>query len=379
MRRVKQFRTWSMITIIATIVLIGVGGLVRSTGAGMGCPDWPKCFDCWVPPTNALDLPADYRAHYVALREKKNTRVAKTLSRLGMGDIAQKIINDPSVHDEEPFNAVKTWIEYLNRLVGVLVGFFIFITTVLAWRVRQFDFGFLALESKSENRKMKIENRTLGNRIFLLSLVGFIGVGFEGWLGSIVVSTNLMPGFITVHMIVALLILIALITGYQLSDVIYQQNSFKSSTLSNRLPNRSYSKLKITAIIVCVLVIAQILMGTQVRQQVDVIAKTMGENQRNNWVSHLTGIYNVHKYFYYLLTAAIVYWYYQLRSYFDSVSGIRFLSSALVALLLMEVIFGISMNNYGIPKELQPLHLLFGVLIFSTVYALTIKIFNHDA
>lgn len=377
MRRVKQFRTWSMITIIATIVLIGVGGLVRSTGAGMGCPDWPKCFDCWVPPTNALDLPADYRAHYVALREKKNIRVAKTLSRLGMGDIAQKIINDPSVHDEESFNAVKTWIEYLNRLVGVLVGFFIFITTVLAWRVRQLDFGFLARESKIENRK-------LGNRIFYLSLLGFIGVGFEGWLGSIVVSTNLMPGFITVHMIVALLILIALITSYQLSDVIYQQNSFKPSTLSNQLQNRSDSKLKaqslklkITAIIVCVLVIAQILMGTQVRQQVDIIAKTMGENQRDNWITHLTGIYNIHKYFYYLLTVAIVYWYYQLRNYFDIISGVRFLSFGLLALLLAEVIFGISMNNYGIQKELQPLHLLFGVLIFSSVYALTIKIFNY--
>jgi heme o synthase len=35
---------------IATYVLIAIGGLVRATDSGLGCPDWPLCFDAWVPP-----------------------------------------------------------------------------------------------------------------------------------------------------------------------------------------------------------------------------------------------------------------------------------------------------------------------------------------
>ena len=33
-----------------TFLLVVVGVVVRSTGSGLGCPEWPTCHGSWVPP-----------------------------------------------------------------------------------------------------------------------------------------------------------------------------------------------------------------------------------------------------------------------------------------------------------------------------------------
>lgn len=100
--RAQLFQKFSFATIVVVFLLIAIGGIVRSSGAGMGCPDWPKCFDQWVPPTDVTELPANY----------------------------QQIYQDRGYADTT-FNAVKTWTEYLNRLFGVLTGFLSFYTWYL--------------------------------------------------------------------------------------------------------------------------------------------------------------------------------------------------------------------------------------------------------
>jgi len=99
-----RFRRLGTLTIFAVYFVILVGGIVRASGAGMGCPDWPTCFGQWVPPTHESQLPANYHEIYAARG-----------------------------YESTAFNPVKTWTEYTNRLVGVTIGFLIFLT---AWTSR---------------------------------------------------------------------------------------------------------------------------------------------------------------------------------------------------------------------------------------------------
>jgi cytochrome c oxidase assembly protein subunit 15 len=39
----RALRRWAVATLVANIVIVVTGGLVRLTGSGLGCPTWPKC------------------------------------------------------------------------------------------------------------------------------------------------------------------------------------------------------------------------------------------------------------------------------------------------------------------------------------------------
>src|SRR5690606_38360592 len=174
----KRFLVTNLVAIISLFAVISAGGIVRSTGSGMGCPDWPTCFGQLVPPTDASQLPAGYEKIYVEGRQQKNERFASTLDRLGYTELANRIRHDESILEHEEFNAAKTWTEFLNRLVGAITGIVLLVCAV-------FSLTFL---------KSKVI-------ITVLSIVNVFAVGFQAWLGSIVVSTNLMPGMITAHML----------------------------------------------------------------------------------------------------------------------------------------------------------------------------------
>ncbi|WP_246070181.1 COX15/CtaA family protein [Mangrovivirga cuniculi] len=236
-------------------------GIVRSTGAGMGCPDWPKCFGQWVPPTSEEQLPEGYENYYTQKRVEKNKKLAGYLNALGFSSLAYDISNDPMVLEEQPFNPTKTWIEYVNRLVGVVIGLFIFATLVFS-----VPFAF-------SNKKA----------YFWLAFLAFILVGIEGWIGSIVVSTNLMPWMITVHMLLALFIVLIL------ERLIFKVMDHDEVDLPARF--------KVILWVGLILSFVQIVLGTQIRESIDEIALAFGNSQRELWIGELGLGFYIHRSF----------------------------------------------------------------------------------
>ena len=107
----SRFRQINLITLVLLYLLILAGGIVRSTGSGMGCPDWPKCFGKIIPPTHISELSDNYKDEFIEKRKKKNIRLSRYLSYFGFNELSQRLLDDKSIYEEEDFNVYKTWTE----------------------------------------------------------------------------------------------------------------------------------------------------------------------------------------------------------------------------------------------------------------------------
>ena len=330
---VRPFYRLSLSTLIAVYLLILVGGVVRSTGSGMGCPDWPKCFGQWVPPTSVEQLPDNYKDIYSNHRHEKNVRFVKYLNALGLESTANKILTDESIRQEADFNPVKTWIEYVNRLIGVVIGLLI-----LSVFVRSLRFW-------NTNRRWTV-----------VAFLTFVLVGFQGWIGSIVVSTNLTPWTITFHMFLALIIV---------GMLVYLVHQSGTSSVADAIQVTAALPWMIGCLGVLII---QILFGTQVREAMDRVATSLTD--RTEWVSALGAPFVIHRSFSWvvvILHAGLIY------KLFRNTGSNRF-ALGLILLILGTILTGAGMAWFSVPPVLQPLHLLLASVTFGTLFLLMLKL-----
>jgi len=323
------------ISLILVYLVIIAGAVVRMTGSGMGCPDWPKCFGYYIPPTEVSEIEFQpnraYKEGQVIIVEE-TLKVASS-NFTSSGDYNSSNWENYEKHDYAIFNPSHTWVEYINRLAGALAGFAVLIMAFLSFRKFRFK-----------------------KRITLLSWLCVFLMGFQAWLGATVVYSVLSPVKITIHMVMALVIVAVLIYLLKIS----------SEKEINQFKTKSFQTLLIIAVIMTLI---QVVMGTQVRQFVDEQMRSLGYNAESFWLDKPNLTFYIHRSFsiLVLLINGILWW--KNKKLNLNLNRINIV----IGLILLEVATGIAMYNFNFPFLSQPLHLVIASLLFGYQFYLLME------
>jgi len=297
----KRFRSLAFLTVLIIYLLVLAGGIVRGTGSGMGCPDWPKCFGQWIPPTDISQLPPNYQEIYGA-----------------------------KLKGEVEFNPVKTWIEYANRLLGVLSGFFVFATLVASFSYWRRD------------------------RVVVLgSVISFLLIGLNGWLGSRVVATELAHYAITLHLLLAILVVFSLL-------FVYVRASATEWRTNNINPKRR--AVNTLLLVTAILSLGQVLLGTQVRDSLNEVIAQLGYDHRDSWIEGLNWRFYVHRSFSLVVLLFHLVVIYRLRQV-QKGGLLNQIALWITGLVVVEIVTGVVMAYWAVPATAQPIHLFLAVII----------------
>jgi cytochrome c oxidase assembly protein subunit 15 len=290
-RRLHSFQKLAIATTATTYLLILVGGLVRAVGAGLGCPDWPKCFGSWVPPIRADQLPAAF--------------------------------------DPRQFNAALTWTEYLNRLLGVIVGVLIFATLAAA-----------------------IARHRHSRRVLWPTGAAFLLVGFQGWLGGRVVAHGLEPWIVTAHLVVALIIVSLLLYA--------TVNAFFTGPVP--APSPELRLIGRGACMLIALTLVQVALGTQVRSRIDGAAAT-GETRREELLGTVGAVDTVHRSTALVVLAGAIALFIAVRRRPPGPAWLTGAVTAVVAFTVTQIGAGVILATLGLPRAAQVAHLTLASLL----------------
>lgn len=311
-----RFQKFATAALVSVIVLIFVGAIVRVSGAGMGCPDWPRCWGRLIPPTKVEQV------DITKLNFEKFRKAAARYDR------------DPATvtpeHILENFNAVHTWTEFVNRLSSLPVGFFSMATLV----------------SALIHQRRRPWVRTA-------SATSVILVGVNAWMGSQVVSSDLKPVVLTVHMALAMLLLIPMTfaawRGCESPWRIAGDDAFRR-------------RMRWVVGLLLLLIFAEGVLGTRIREMNTHLARTHEGIGRSEWIGFLEGTwsYLIHRSFsWVILASALGSWWMS-----KAVGAPGRTATGVLAVVIAQMVLGLVMARVEIHPVIQVLHLgLSGILL----------------
>ena len=329
----KYFSKSAQIALVLVYLVIFAGAFVRLTGSGMGCPDWPKCFGYYIPPTEQSELlfasGKEYDKGQVIIKEE-SLLVAKT-DFVSTSNFDAANWEKYTKHDYAIFNPIHTWVEYINRLLGALAGIACVITFGLS-------FGYW-----KENKK-----------IIMLTFLICALMGFQAWLGKTVVDSVLNPFKITTHMLAALLIV-----ALQLI-VIYQVKRNENNVVFNK-------KFNLILIGSLLLTLIQIVLGTSVREHVDRLSETGAPEIM--WLQNPTLVFYIHRSFSIIVLVTNLYLFSLNRKLILGFSKLNWV----IFILGVEILSGISMYYFDFPFGTQTIHVVLATILFGIQFYLVLE------
>ncbi len=254
MVNMNLFQKSAFAALVAVTVLIFVGAIVRVTGAGMGCPDWPTCWGCLIPPTKVENV--DFSKLDIARFQAKAARMGRDPATISIENLKRE------------FNPRHVWTEFINRLFSLPVAFFSLTT--------------LALSTRYRAKKPAI---------FVCAFISLILVLINAVMGARVVYSGLAPGVLTLHMFLAFLLLMALVLCVHLAQ--------EQSTC---LPTEHSQKLRFLIMCLFFSILIEGIMGSQIRELTDSLSKHM-QVPRSEWIKTLedSKLYLIHRSFSWLI------------------------------------------------------------------------------
>ncbi|MBI33832.1 MAG: hypothetical protein CMP67_00530 [Flavobacteriales bacterium] len=322
------------ITIFLSIFVVFAGSMVKVTGSGMGCPDWPKCFGYYIPPFDESQLIWKPNFQYYSgemifwkgdLLKANDDFSSEMLFNLNNWSIYDK-------HDYHVYNPIHTIIEYVNRLVSVLLGLSVILMIL---------FSFKSIKNRKSN--------------ILFSFLALLLIGFNAWLGKLVVEGVLDPGDISSHMLAAFALIMAL-------SFTHSQNSHSQSFMYSR----NYKLLQIGCFIY---LLYQLFIGVLLRQTFD----TYSDISRELWVENAGINFLLHRSSSLLYAGAVIFIYMILKNVSKKSFEWRNFRWIIV-LTIAEIISGAVMGYLEVPKFAQPFHVIVSSILLLVQANLFFKI-----
>jgi cytochrome c oxidase assembly protein subunit 15 len=330
----KNFRKAAKVALVLVYLVIIAGAVVRMTGSGMGCPDWPKCFGYYIPPTELSELEFrpnhDYKKSIVIIVDEALQVAIKDFT--SSENLNLNNWKTYTEHDYAVFNPLHTWVEYINRLFGALSGIPILIFTIMSiwlWKDKK--------------------------RYLFLSIFTVFGMGFQAWLGKTVVDSNLAPFKITIHMVMALVIVAVILYLLFLSKTTYKNQKF-DLLFRNVL------------IFATLLTLIQIVLGTQVRQYVDEQIKDIGYI-KSKWLENPQLNFYVHRTLSILILLANGWLFLRYRKLDLGYNKLKLV----MVCIGIEIATGIAMYYFDFPFSTQPLHIVIATILIGVQFYIILE------
>ena len=319
---ITRFQKLAVAALVSVLLLMFVGAIVRVTGSGMGCPDWPTCWGCLIPPTSVEQV--DFDKLPIAKFQSKAGRMGRDPSTITVQTLRQE------------FNPRHVWTEFVNRLCSLPVGFFSLATFIAAFWQR-------------------------GKRplVFWMAFGSLAVVLINAWMGARVVYSGLAPGVLTAHLALAMSL-----TGM----LVYCAWRGTDTPWRIRMPAAPSRKLRIAVGVLLVSIVVEGILGSQIREMTDELAKSHLSAPRSSWIGQLEGswIYLIHRSFSWVVFfSTIAAWVLTTR---HRPSGAGRVERVVLAIVAAQMLLGLVMARVHIYSWVQVLHVGLAAVLLSFVW-----------